>query len=47
MTEIEILFFTEVIDMDVTFQMKKTLLIMEWQNTKYGRKTKGRLKTGN
>jgi hypothetical protein len=29
MTEIEILFFIEVIDMDVTFQMKKTLLIME------------------
>jgi hypothetical protein len=42
MIKFEIYFFMKVLDMDVTFQMKLTLLKFEWQNTKYERKTKDR-----
>jgi hypothetical protein len=42
MTKFEILFFMKVVDMDVTFQMKLTLLKLEWQNTKYGRQPEDR-----
>ena len=46
MTEFEIISFIKVVNMDVIFQMKLTLLKLESQNTKYGRKTEDRSKPG-
>ena len=47
MEKLGIFIFMKVVDSDVTFQIKLTLLKLEWQNTKYGRKTEDRSKTGN
>ena len=44
--EFEIISFIKIVDMDVIFQMKLTLLKLESQNTKYGRKTKDRSNPG-